>query len=380
MRLETNKAMNRGLPSALTTAVLLYTSAGYAGLQIPYTADGNTLHLWHLDDPYGQLYATDAVNSAGITLTNVGLPLPGSSPVTNANFGHASFPGLGTCLYCQDVATGANQPGKAHLLYGGSYPSVYPNFANQTSGAFTFEALVNFNLSPLGTCDAEIVSGDNPLGVSSRGWEWRIYNGFMEWNLLAGAGDNDYKVALPASGPDAATTNTWYHVAVTYTGYEPTNGDASNIITFYWTLLDTNRTYANVLGASYMATRPLDGAPSGAAIPSLGIGGSGRNVSTNPGNNEGLAGSIDEVRISQVCLRSNEMAFANTGNGQRHLSFTLSGKTGMVLDWTGTFSLQSAPSVIGPWSTIYTNGMGPYTVTIGASPQLFYRLTNSAGN
>src|ERR1017187_581821 len=123
---------------------------------------------------------------------------------------------------------------------------------------------------------------------------------------------------LPTTGFDAAISNTWYHAAVTYTGQNPTNGDPANIITFYWTLLDANRTVADKLG-QFTATRPLSGAPQGISAPTLGIAVSGRPAANNPGNNEGLLGSIDEVRISNVALKSNQMAFVVGGIGRAHV-------------------------------------------------------------
>jgi hypothetical protein len=281
-----------GFIVALIAASLCVTTR--AGLQIPYTPDANTLHLWHLDDPDG-LTATDAVTTASITLTNIGQPNPG--PATNAHFGAVSFPGQGTCLQATT---------KPHLLFGGTFPDV-SSFCNPESGAFTFEAIlrVDASFNPL---DAEIVSGDNGGGITTRGWQWRLFNGVMEWDLLAGSTDNDFKSTLPTTGPNAAISNTWYHAAVTYTGQNPTNGDAANVITFYWTLLDANRTAADQLG-QFTATRPLSGSPQGTAAPNLGIAGSGRQITTNPGNNEGLLGRIDEIRISSVALRSNQMAF-----------------------------------------------------------------------
>src|SRR5580765_7430923 len=212
--------------------VLLITSAtSYAGLQIPYTPDDSTLHLWHLNEPSGVYTSTDAVTTSSITLTNIGWPTPSIPPFTNTTLGTASFAGLGTC------ESGIN---KGHILFGGSFPDV-SQFRNPVSGAFTFEAVIKLDINPLGAIDAEIVAGDNGGALTVRGWQWRIFNGVMEWNLLAGnGGDNDFKSTLPSTGPNAAIAGTWYHVAVTYSGSSPTNSDPANQLTFYWTLLDAN--------------------------------------------------------------------------------------------------------------------------------------------
>jgi len=391
----------------LAAAGLLAAVNSHAGLQIPYVPNANTLHLWHLDDPAGQLYATDAVTTASITLTNLGWPSPGTGPYTNTAFGNPSYPGLGTSVGGPGSAT----PAKAHLLYGGAFSNV-SQFRNPVTGAFTFEALIYCTVNPLGTIDAEIVAGDNGGAITARGWQWRLSNGVMEWDLLAGGTDNDYKMALPASGPDAALVNTWYHAAVTFTGYSPTNGDTPNILSMYWTLLDANRVNADVLtNVSFSGMRELDGATdtggvlgTGTATPSLGVGGSARNITSNPANNEGVPGYIDEVRISQTCLRSNQMAFV-TGGALNPPSLTVQPPATTLVGYghpltvaaiaTGTLPLayqwqQSGTNVpgqtnltlsiasptfaaAGPYQLIVTNPYGHVTssictVTVGASP------------
>lgn len=322
---------------------ILLATTTHAGLQIPYTPDPSTLHLWHLDEPSNVYTSTDAVTTSSITLTNLGWSLPPTTPpappYTNTTLGSVGFAGLGTC------ESGIN---KGHLLYGGSFADV-SQFRNPVSGAFTFEALVKFDINPLGAIDAEIVAGDNGGGIGARGWQWRIFNGVMEWNLLAGnGGDNDFKSTLPSTGADAAIAGAWYHVAVTYTGSAPTNSDTPNQLTFYWTLLDANRVSADKLG-QFTMTRPLDGSPSGAATPNLGISGSGRAISGNVGNNEGLFGSIDEIRISQVARGSNEMAFV-TGGALNPPSFTTQPPTNTLVGFGKTLTIAALVSGTPPLS------------------------------
>jgi hypothetical protein len=321
-------------PIELILAFFLATAAtSRAGLQIPYIPDPSTLHLWHLDESSTTYTSTDAVATSSITLTNIGWPTPGGPPYTNTSLGNASFTGLGTC------ETAIN---KGHLLYGGNFPDV-SQFRNPVSGAFTFETVIKLDVNPLGAIDAEIVAGDNGLGLGARGWQWRIFNGVMEWNLLAGnGGDNDFKSTLPSTGPNAAIAGTWYHVAVTYTGSSPTNSDAPNQLTFYWTLLDANRVAADKLG-QFTMSRPLDGSPSGTSTPNLGVGGSGRAVTGNVGNNEGLIGSIDEVRISSVARGSNEMAFV-TGGALNPPSFTTQPPTSALVGFGKTLTVAALVS------------------------------------
>ena len=71
--------------AVLAAATLALAISAQAGLQIPYTSDPYTMHLWHLDDSSNQIYAVDAVatdpnastNAIPITLTNIGAPTPG---------------------------------------------------------------------------------------------------------------------------------------------------------------------------------------------------------------------------------------------------------------------------------------------------------------
>ena len=319
----------------------------HAGLAIPYSPDADTLHLWHLDDTNG-LYTEDAVatsasasaNAIPITLTNLGEPTPGTFPYTNTSLANPSYLGLGTSY------TGTDNH---HLLYGGAFPDV-SQFCNPNSGAFTFEAVVNLN-GPYATAPGQIVSGDNGGGLTSRGWQWRINNGSMNWNLLGGnAADNNFTAALPTTGPDAVATNVWYHAAVTYTGNNPTNGDAPNVLTFYWTLLDPSRTNADML-AQFTATRPLNGSPAGNTTPSLGIGGSARNTTSNPGNNDGVIGSEDEVRVSDIARASGNMAFM-TG-GAIAPSITHNPPASVLVAYGGTLNINatvSASSATYVWS------------------------------
>lgn len=51
--------------------------------------------------------------------------------------------------------------------------------------------------------------------------------------------------------------------------------------------------------------------------------------------------------------------------------------TNLKLNWPGTFNLQSATNVAGPWLYIVTNSVGPYTVTnVHNPPQRYFRLIN----
>lgn len=193
------------LGGLISIVILTFANSVQAGLAIPYTPDADTMHLWHLNET-GGTNALDAAdlntNTYPIELTNLGVPNAGNIPTppyTNTSLGNPGPPGL---TYAYSGST------KQHLLYGGNYPDV-GNFCNPTTGAFTFEALILISNS-ISSIDAEILTGDSGGAITARGWQWRIENGTMEWDLLGGSTDNDFKPALPLSGVDAAKVGSWY--------------------------------------------------------------------------------------------------------------------------------------------------------------------------
>jgi hypothetical protein len=48
----------------------------------------------------------------------------------------------------------------------------------------------------------------------------------------------------------------------------------------------------------------------------------------------------------------------------------------LVVNWAGTFTLETASSVTGPWSPVVNSGIGPYTVPVGSAQKAFYRLVD----
>lgn len=283
-----------------------------AGLQIPYTPDADTLHLWHFDDPTnyvnGVNTVTDAVAAGGITLTNFGL---GGPPYTNIFLAtNGAAPALHDVLSILPGDGGA-AAAPSHALSAGPADMDPSLFVNSSSGAFAFEAIINpqgnIFSSSAGSGDWEIFCGDNSVGT--RGWQFRLQNGpapSLNCNFISQSGGSavpNVVAPLPLSGIDALATNTWYHVAVTFTGYAPTNNDTPGVVTFYWTLLDSNRTNADFLASfTNSAWGTLGGTPSPA------VGGSER-TTHGVGNGEGFQGFIDEVRVSDLALSPGDMAF-----------------------------------------------------------------------
>src|ERR1043165_5891894 len=118
------------------TAVIgvLTVFSSKANIVGPYTADVNTLHLWHMDQSTVPVF--DSVSSGGtnfIVLTN------------GATLGNASFTGFGTAVSALGPALITNGacaltprplPSDTALIYAGP------------SGAFTYEAIVQIQYNP----------------------------------------------------------------------------------------------------------------------------------------------------------------------------------------------------------------------------------------
>src|SRR6267142_5306925 len=121
----------------LIAAVVLGTTAIHSNANIvgPYTADGNTLHLWHMDQT--TVPVLDSVTSGGTNLTSL---------QNGATLGNASYQGFGSAL--NTYGPGPNFTGSSYLA-----PQTLPNdpmgtYANPTTGAFTYEAVIQVTYNP----------------------------------------------------------------------------------------------------------------------------------------------------------------------------------------------------------------------------------------
>jgi hypothetical protein len=243
----------------------------------PYRADDFTLHLWHFDGAPDSTIVIDetVTNATPLMLDLIGVIEPASA----AGFGTALQAGNGSYAWV-DVGI---QP-------------ISQFTSSDFGGAFTFETIVRPDVDPLAPPNhMQILCGDREGDLDVRSWQFRINtDGQLEFTLLAG-GVQSLTAPLPSSGPNAALQGQWYHVAVTYTGAEGTDGN----LKMYWTLLDENRTEANLL-AEFNMQADLAGEPL------FVIGTSGRNP-----DGEGFQGLIDEVRISTLDRYPNEMQFVS---------------------------------------------------------------------
>ncbi|MBC8095509.1 MAG: BNR-4 repeat-containing protein [Akkermansiaceae bacterium] len=269
---------------------------------VPYTTDSATLHLWHLDT-----VSAPAVDS-----------VPGGTDLTTlsggATLNQPSFAGFGSALSTLDggqngvAAASKDAVLSAQPLVNGAGDNVVMSLANPTNGAFTFEAIVRIDFDPALNLAAaspgngrgssmQILCGEGDVDAE-RVFQWRLApvglgSGNtavprLEFiNLGQGSGIQTVIASIPTSGPDAIVSNGWYHVAVTYDG----NESLAENTAFFWTLLDTNRTGANLIGTGSLANDLAN------AASDFTIGNEGR---ANGGTTDNFVGLIDEVRISRV--------------------------------------------------------------------------------
>jgi hypothetical protein len=320
--------------------VAQHVSAAVGG---PFTVDANTLHLWHFDDTAGP--AVDSV-SGGLNLLNVDQSAEpanvgaGVTPATaNAIFGSTSFTGFGTSVGFANnalapavVNTGAQATSPQRpILIGGtalstndSTDAVPFSFANATTGAFTWEAIVKFDSSfdpanaayRIGAATApgsvgggypmEIISGEGDANAG-RNWQFRFdqigtgtastANGVtkprLEFaNLHQISGNQSIAVDLPTTGANAVNNTDWFHVAVQYNG----SPNTANNLSFFWTDISTTPSATlPALLAQVQMTQSLATTPT-----SFAIGDEARDAGSGAGEGESFVGKIDEVRMSGV--------------------------------------------------------------------------------
>ena len=257
--------------------VLAVATCGYAGIVGPYTVDAYTLHLWHLDET--TVPCVDSVASGGINLVDL---------ATGATLGNPSY-SSNSIAFGNALNTAAGGGGKGDLLAASpTAGNVTITLADPTTGAFTFEAIVQIGFDPTisATTQNEIMAGESST-AANRVFQWRIlpkgatligttvatqpYVTFENVRQQS-ASQNTIYAAIPTTGPDAIVSNGWYHVAVTYNGQPST----ANNIKFYWTLLDPSRAVANPLTISSAVTQLTGLNPLSTASTTFTLGNQGR--------------------------------------------------------------------------------------------------------
>jgi signal transduction histidine kinase len=265
----------------------------------PHQADEQTLHLWHFDEP--------------------GPPFRDAGPrefdlhglLNGATAGRPSLPGFGFAIHLNASAGGL--PGTPSLRGGlvaphpftadGPEDDARPPFAYYgPGGAFTYEALVKFDVPPahapgIASC---ILSLDGETG--QRVFNFRIEkDGVLAFYPLPDSGAAGGAIAaLPAAGPHACTTADWFHVAVTYDGNEGTAGN----LKLFWTRVAPGIQAAHLLGVG-MLSHDFNG-----VLGDFAIGNEARTFRDNA-ESEPFPGLIDEVRLSGIARDPRDMVFGD---------------------------------------------------------------------
>jgi len=207
---------------ALCVATLAFAAyTANAAITGPYTADSDTLHLYHMDES----------SAANVTVDAAGGVNP--SKQNGATLGNASFTGFGNA---GNTSAASNSIIRSSVTSPGE---IAPPAG--TDGAFTYEAIINVSTS---SGSQQIFAMDqNSNNLADRPFFWRIINGEISFQNIAN-GNVDNRVDIPTTGDDAFVANEWFHVAVTYDGRDNTHRNLQS----YSTRVSAARTGAHLRG------------------------------------------------------------------------------------------------------------------------------------
>ena len=282
-------------------AIGLLASGGVARSAIigPYTADSNTLHLWHLDESTlnladsgtGTAFPITSLGSAGNAGTQLNIT---SNPNANAN------PSFGKA-YMGVVTT---ETGLFLLppVNGAADNIAMTNFMG-ADGAFTYDMIVRADFDPSvahAVDDFILASAENEnTGGGGRTFQWTMGKSGADWKV----GVNSI-----ANG-EAFTSNTisviqghWYHAAMTYTGAENT---ADNL-KFYWTDMGTDASPDDSATVASLVSSHMLLADFPSTNSSDIVFGSEARASTAVAQFPGL---MDEIRVSNIARGAGEFIF-----------------------------------------------------------------------
>jgi hypothetical protein len=291
------KFIRSGLLLALGAAAPSVVSAAIVG---PYTADANTVYLYHFDEGAGASVAANAGSAGFNAVSYLGSPYAGdgiAQTTLTTVLGAAGFAGFGNAANLSGANThglGVDINNDGAFTLDDNAPIGTDRLLDHASifgggNVFTLEALIS--LPSITSGNRQIISTDGSAANTDRGIQFRVNGtGNLEFNFI-GVNTSALLAPIPTTGDHAFVANEWFHAALTY--------DGSNA-RFYWTRVASQFTEANLIGGP--SAEGVDVNDDAILV----IGNEGRVVGTT-GSTEGLLGSIDEVRISNIARGAQEM-------------------------------------------------------------------------
>ena len=292
----------RWAAAAAAVVFLLFASPAAQAAVSPYTADANTIYLYHLNEAAGGSVAANSGSAALNAIAYDGNPSTAAGatdqPLDTTILGATGFSGFGNAanISAIDLGLGVDRDASGGFrLDSATSPDRAANHSSifGAGNVFTLEAMIN--LADLTLTTREIIATDNTEANNLRGFQFRVNSGNLEFNFIA-PNVSAVTAAIPIAGPHAFAANQWFHTALSYDG---TNAR------FYWTRVDASLTSANLIGGPV-----AEGVDVNAPMPIV-IGNESRDTGTGVNSNEGLRGLIDEVRISNVARGATQFIFSS---------------------------------------------------------------------
>ena len=287
--------VGRGYLGVVTSMALAHPAV--AAL-ITYTADANTVHLYHLDEAAGGTVASNSGTAGKTAIAATGSS--GTWPTNATVLGAAAFSGYGNAADVSATSKAIAYDGDGDGTFEPDSASADDDILHSSflggGGEFTVEAMIK--VASISGATHNILSTDGSGGNSARGFSFRVTtSGTLQFRSIADYASGVF-ATIPTSGANAWDANSWFHVAYAY--------DGGGTGTLYWTKVDPSVTVANSLGSQTTLTG------TGTSIPDLNgsiqgvlvLGGENRGV-----NDDGTLGFIDEVRISNVARGAGDFIF-----------------------------------------------------------------------
>lgn len=291
--------------SLMSLAIVAVTGVGQAAIIGPYSPSASTVHLFHFDEASGSNATANAVMGknnaipvavadnttvAQTALTTMlgataftGFGNAGNVSATNRGF---AYDANGSGGFSQDTTVAS--PDRINL------PGALGITTTSPAESFTLEAMINL---PSITGTRQIISLEaSPNSDAGRAMQFRISSSQLQFVWVFTT--TTLGVAIPTTGDDAFVANQWYHVAFSHDA-------ATNSNQLYWTKVDSTRTAAATLGSPFVNPTGLDNLANKNGILAFG------NYDSNGAWSNGLNGLLDEVRISNAALGSNDFIFSS---------------------------------------------------------------------